>query len=239
MSETQPDKTNAALDAALTALGKLDNAVDLRWLSEELRAWNIDGYRAKLHGIPGGHADYARPRALTAAYDAAAVLSPADRRTLAIMVDMLYRLMSPQPDEARGMVQLKTIVKHFPVIDWAATGDGNLVYAQDDNGDVITEPHSYTYAYIRQYAGKGNADRKGARLLSLYADRGMGKGGSGGYVAAAYSAELVTQDDILNAWHEGKDTYQAFIDHCAELLHSAGLGPVEADGNSDETEAEQ
>jgi hypothetical protein len=76
----------------------------------------------------------------------------------------------------------------------------------------------YTYAYVRQYAGKADANRKGTKLLSEYADRGMGKGGSGGYVAAALNVGRITAEDILDAWQEGKDAYQEFIDDCAKLV---------------------
>ncbi len=76
-------------------------------------------------------------------------------------------------------------------------------------------PFPYTYAYVGQYAGRADASRKGAKLLSLYADQGMGKGGTGGYVAAALQESCITKDDILTAWHKGKAAYQAFIDDLA------------------------
>ncbi len=109
----------------------------------------------------------------------------------------------------------------------------------DENGQIVKQDFPCTYAYIRQYASKGNADRQRTALLSLYADRGMDKGGHGGYVAAALDEGLITKEEILDAWNadplQGKGSYQQFIDHCADLLADTSGGP----GQQDETRQAQ
>ena len=86
-------------------------------------------------------------------------------------------------------------------------------------------PFYYTYAYIRQYAGRGDVGHKRKKWLSIYADRGMGRGGSGGWVAAALHEGLVSEGDILDAWHTGGDVYERFIDDCEEQIESGGKLP--------------
>jgi hypothetical protein len=104
-------------------------------------------------------------------------------------------------------------VKRYLEIDFK-TGLPKL----DADNNEIWIPFSYHYAYIRLYAGKGDSNRKGKKFLSIYADRGTGKGGSGGCVAAALAAELVTENEILDAYHSGQ--YEAFLDHCSGLINA-------------------
>ena len=173
---------NAALDQALMAVRELTDAVEARWLREEVHARLDDHYRAKLHGVAGGHSEYRRGATLDRAFELAAALDQDNLATLAIVVDLMYELLQPQTTDKGGEVQLKTVKRSYQKVDYV---DGMPMPVFDANGVPVMQDYRYTYAYIRLYAGRGDADRKRQKLLSIYADRGMGQRGSGGIVAAA------------------------------------------------------
>ena len=150
---------------------------------------------------------------------AAAELTTAETVTFHVVTDLLWHALAARPsDTARGVVIVKTLHKSYPEIDFETglqklDGDGNKIFLKFD----------YRYVYVRMYAAGGNADKQGKKLAALYADRGMGKGGSGGIVAAALDADLITKNDVLDAWHAGADGYQKFIDHCKSLIEVTQL----------------
>jgi hypothetical protein len=202
------------LDAALWTLRAVTNSDDMRWLTQYVR--QRQGLRPRLRGILGGFEGYTLSDELEQAHDKAEELGEADLRTFGIVVDLLYELLRPKSGDESGQVDLKTIVRSYPQIDFN-TGLPEM----DANGDPVFMDFAYTYCYIRQYASKGGPGNRTPRLLSIYADRGMGKGGSGGYVAAALRDELVTREQILSAWHSGEKAYENFIDECKALLFPA------------------
>lgn len=205
------------LDGMLSRIRTLTSADDLRYLERWL-AHELNPY-ADLRGVKGGFHHYPVGQQLRAVIDDAETLADEDQATLRLVVDMLYEAYRPKADTARGQVQIKTIKRDYPEIDRKASEEKKtLVYVTDENGEIVYATFYFHYAYIRLYAAKGDADRKAPKLLSIYADRGMGKGGSGGYVAAALADELVTEDEVLNAWHAGKATYGEFLDRCAHLV---------------------
>lgn len=218
-----------AVHRALEMLGAVESARAFRWLGEYLHNGRDPNYTPKLKGVKGGHEAY-KAGQLDAILTLINDLGPDDRYTLEVVAGLLSQLMEPVTDQARGVVQLKTQIRRYPVIDWAETAKsgGLLVYVLDENGEIVKEDFTYTYAYVRIYAGRGDKSRKKAKLRSVYADEGMGKGGTGGYVAAALTEGLVTEEEILDAWHagqeQGKEHYEKFIKECATLLNHSELG---------------
>ncbi|MHB8751260.1 MAG: hypothetical protein ACYDBJ_18985 [Aggregatilineales bacterium] len=165
--------SHADLDEALHLLGQISVADDLRWLREMTRA-RLD-LPGRLHGIAGGLRGYA-PRLsdpTRAAWQKVTMLGEADLRTFLIVVSLLHQALSVRTIGARGQVEIKTIRKYYPEIDWQATGEAeSTVFVLGEDGSLLLVPFDYAYVYVRRYAGQGNADRRGKKLLSEYADRG-------------------------------------------------------------------
>ena len=205
---------NEKLDATLALLPAITEAVDFRWLREFIWSRLNDHHRSKLHGYAGGHEGYSLSEALDAVAQSSLGLDADDLNTLSRVVNILYPLLAPLVgSQSRGTVQLKTIIKEYPEIDWQATKEaGFTIYVFDQKtGAPLLVPFSYTYVYIRIHASKGDADKRRSKLLSIYADRGMGKGGTGGIVACCLLKGIITSDEILDAWHAGLETYGDFV----------------------------
>ena len=214
---------NDRLLKALELLRSVSSSDDLRWLRAfvalalGLRP-NLRGIVAQVKGESRTFENYSKSPALLAAHSAVSSLGADDLKVVYLVVDLLYERSRPLADDAsRGKVQIKTLKKKYLEID-KETGLPVL----DEKGREIWVEFSFPYAYIRVYAGKGDADRKRQRLLSIYADRGGKKEGlgRGGIVAGALELQLITEDDLLDAYHNGE--LPEFIDRCADLLRGMG-----------------
>ncbi len=97
-------------------------------------------------------------------------------------------------------MELKTLLLTFPQMD-STTG----AQALDPKLQPMTRIAALQFCYVRP--GRGGE--------SIYADRGMGRGGTGGCVAAALREGGVTETEILDAWQAGDAAYRDFIEHCA------------------------
>ncbi len=200
------------LDTVLQALGSVTKADDMLWVTQYVR--DREGKSAHMYGFKGHYTGYELSPALRHLRGLAQPLSKEDVHSLGIVAGLLLDLLRPKPSQAVGTVDLKTIMRFYPDIDFE-TG----LPVIDENGAPVGLTIGYTYCYIRQYAAHGDQDRGTSRQLSIYADRGMGKGGTGGYVAAAKLAGLIDDSAILNCWHEGRETYKTMcIDRCVEML---------------------
>lgn len=210
MTTNETPHDHATVHSALLSLRDITHPDDMRWLSEAIR--EIMGLRPDLRGLPGG---FDRFKVSPAAVDLRASireLNPGDLRLILDVVEYLHDLLRPQTGDSLGVVDLKTIFKTYTDIDFK-TG---LPEIDPKTGAPVTVTIGYTYCYIRLHAAHGGKDRKMTRFLSIYADKGMGRGGSGGYVAWALSRNLITEREILAAWHLGKDAYFEFIEQCKE-----------------------
>jgi len=218
--------TDNLIHVALRSLATIANADDMRYLTIYLRDL-LTNTRTDHRGLPTSYYDYVRSDELSAAITNIAPLSTPDRQTLAIVVELLANLLQAQTGAARGQVEIKTVGRDYPEIDFET---GLPMF--DENGDPVFKHFDYHYVYVRLFARRGNADKSTPRYKSHYADRGMGKGGFGGYVAAALSGEFVTKNDILDAWHKGKVAYNEFVDYCQGMV---GEPATEDTGNSDQS----
>jgi hypothetical protein len=201
------------LRAVLQRLARVDNADDILWLEQS--AINDLGGRGRMHGHRGGLEGYfgklgARAAAAWDEYDR---LDEDERKTFAQVAGMLHRALKVRVGDGRGQVKVKTQIRDFPEIDFE-TG----LYLTDENGQVLKRRFYYNYVYIRQYASGGDDSRNKRKAVLLYADQGMGKGGTGGFVATALDEGLITNDEILDAWGAGKEAYWEFIQQCAVLI---------------------
>lgn len=237
-----------AYEQLLKALGlvrRFSDHNDVKYLLEYVKT---DFFSGKMHGFQGGFQSYADAADFEQTLTAIHALSVEDKAVLTPVLGIMYDLLRPiVNEEARGNVNLTTIKRNYAVIDWTATSDaGHIVYALDEHGQVITEAFYYTYAYVRLSGSRGDGSRKRRKQVVVYADRGMGKGGSGGYIAAALDDGLITEQDVLDAWHYNRlpdepltkmsANYENFIDQCKEML-----GKPSEEGNtttSDELESE-
>jgi hypothetical protein len=213
------------LRTVLNLLARVDNADDLLWLEQS--ANNDLGGRGRMHGHRGGLEGYsirlgARAAAAWDEYDR---LDEDERKTFALIAGMLHRALKVRMGDGRGSVRVKTQKRDFPEIDFE-TG----LYVKDEDGKILKRRFYYNYVYIRQYASGGDDTRDKRKFLMLYADQGMGKGGTGGYVAAALDEGLITDDDILDAWAAGQTHYSDFIQQCAVLIGKPMADDVEQDG---------
>lgn len=208
-------------DEILDILPHLTNSDDVRWL---LCYVGIEaGYRVNIRGI--GFHRYRRGPRLIEITGLADDLEEADLVTLYKTLKLVYEGLRPKTDHDRGVVEIKTIKREYPEIDWETK-----LPLRDKDGNKIMIPFYYSYVYIRLYAGRGDADRRRSKLLSVYADEGMGHGGSGGYVARALEEGLITEDQILDAYHG--PSYGAFVDECIALL----AAPQSKDAAQDQTQ---
>lgn len=208
MKNNPVTKSAKRLETAIRTLTDVTDSDDLRWLSAVIAIERLD-QRAEIRGI--GYYDHEPGAALRLTLDAIADLALDDLVTFRLVVDLLYKALRPVIGKGRGYVFVRKIKKIYPQIDFK-TG----LQERDDDGKPVFMTFYYPYVYIRIDAGKGDADHKRKKLLSLYADRGSGKakqgGGFGGYVAKALADGLTTEDQILDAWHAGKQAYAEFVD---------------------------
>ncbi len=210
-------RESVELNEIIGLLRKIKKSEDLRWLSRYIAI--KAGLKPDLRGI--GFMSYRRSAALNKILNLVEGIDDnVQLMTLHNLVGLLWDALRPKPLKGRGSVDVKTVKRDYPVIDWDRGG-----LLTDDDGNVVMATYFYDYVYIRLWAGKGDVDRKRRKLLSLYADAGMGKGGTGGYVAAALAKGLITEREILAAYHKDLVSadpdcviYDDFIDHCVLLL---------------------
>ncbi len=192
---------------------------DLRYLAQRLREsvhWPV-----QRRGI--GYLRYKLDQTGQDFMERALALPEWDQQALVHVCELLYAAYAPQVDTAHGQVQVKTVLRMYINIDF----ETGLPKTDPETGEFETVTIGYDYVYIRLHAVKGDGDHKRAKLLSIYADQGMGRGGTGGHVAHALSMERITEADILTAWHQGRQAYQAFIDECVRLNNVRQDDPAE------------
>src|SRR5258707_10216678 len=159
------------LNQILDKLPRLTDSDDVRWLlcyvgvkahyPVNIRGIGYHGYGLSLH-----------LKDIAALVDG---LEETDLVTLYKTLNLVYEGLRPKIKDARGVVEIKTVVREYAEIDW-----DTLLPLLDEQGNPVMIPFSYSYVYIRLYAGKGDADRRRKKLLSICADEGMGHGGTGG-----------------------------------------------------------
>ncbi len=208
------------LATALRAVHQIKLADDMRWLNVyiSLRLGNspdLRGIRWRRHK---------RSPELIQAVKRVRRLDDDELEVIGLQVDALYELLRPKVETARGQVQVKAIIKRDE-----ADEDGDLdedLESDDPTGEERDQAtRIFYYAYLRLHSSKGDADRSRDRLLSVYIDRGMGRGGTGGYLAAALERKLITQDEILDAYHASR---QELTKDAQDKAYSAFLDRVEA-----------
>ncbi len=200
----------AILNAAIDALRCLMNAEDAHWLLACVRQRRnfLSG-----GGIPGSVVRDMPDETIANVRDLIEQLPSDDLDTFRRAVELVHRLLWCCPAGTIDRVELKTMVLTFPQVDPATGGP-----ALDANQQPMVRIAAFQFCYVRQGQRKVSQSRHYWGCESIYADRGMGRGGTGGYVAAALREGVVTETEILDAWRAGDVAYREFIEHCAERV---------------------
>lgn len=192
------------LIVVLEALRGITDHRDIIYLIEVLAVIEKMQGKGRMKGIPGGFDEYSSPQADYAA-ELMQKVPMLYLKVIRITLDLLLTAYEPivrsprAKTESPGRVELKSFKRKYAEIDLKTK-----LPMLDENGNEILITFIYTYAYIRMHSTRGDADRARSKILSIYADRGMGKGGTGGYIAAALADGRLTEAEILEAWHANR-----------------------------------
>src|SRR5271157_5454809 len=119
---------SVALDEILDLLKKIKKSEDVRWLSRYI-AIQAD-LQPNLRGI--AFRTYRRNATLNKIIKLADQLGDRQRMILYKMLGLLWETLRPKPEKGRGVVEIKTIQKRYPVLD-LFTGEPLL----DEDGNVV------------------------------------------------------------------------------------------------------
>jgi hypothetical protein len=212
------------LKEAIRLAGRFTDHKDIRYLLEYATEAETEGYiRGKMHGLPGGFESMNFDPRFDDSRAAIRLLKLPELAVYRQALLLVEHALSPVPGHERGIVEIKIQSRFYQDIDFETK-----LPILDQNGQPVGLNVDYRYCYVRFVARRGDADHKRKKQMSIYADSGMGRGGSGGVVARALDDNMITESDVLDAWHAYREpdepiikmskNYERFIDQCRVLV---------------------